>query len=151
MVHIDLDPFGIFHTLFSEHSPYRGLTLSSLTILVMWVLYKLSTHAIKKYTTEQRAFNEEHVLFFLRTWRYAWVATIGILAVISLSGSLSALGLSAGFFGMMLGWSLQAPVTGIAASRMRSSSPEEPDSSRRATGRYVRLCDCEGWRHHSRP
>jgi small-conductance mechanosensitive channel len=111
---IDLDPFGIFHTLFSEHSPYRGVTLSFLTIAVMWILYKFSTRAIKRYTTE-REFKAEGVHLFLRTWRYAWIATIGILAVISLSGSLSALGLSAGFFGMMLGWSLQAPVTGIAA------------------------------------
>ncbi|MBI4530034.1 MAG: mechanosensitive ion channel family protein, partial [Candidatus Latescibacteria bacterium] len=105
---------GIFHTLFSEQSPYRGVTLSFLTIAVMWILYKFSTRAILRYTTD-RAFKAEGVHLFLRTWRYTWIATIGILAVISLSGSLSAIGLSAGFFGMMLGWSLQAPVTGIAA------------------------------------
>ena len=33
----------------------------------------------------------------------------------AMSGSLRLLGLTAGFFGMMLGWSLQQPVTGIAA------------------------------------
>ena len=33
----------------------------------------------------------------------------------AMSGSLKLLGLTAGFFGMMLGWSLQQPVTGIAA------------------------------------
>jgi len=38
-----------------------------------------------------------------------------IFAVVSFSGSFAALGLSAAFLGMVLGWSLQAPVTGIAA------------------------------------
>jgi len=37
------------------------------------------------------------------------------LVVISMTGGLKLMGLSAGFFGMILGWSLQAPVTGIAA------------------------------------
>ena len=38
-----------------------------------------------------------------------------IFGVISLSGSIQALGISAGFLGMIVGWSLQQPVTGIAA------------------------------------
>jgi len=36
----------------------------------------------------------------------------------AMSGSLKLLDLPEGFFGMMLGWSLQQPVTGIAAWRM---------------------------------
>lgn len=114
MIPVALDPLGILTSLFGEQSPYRGPTLSLLTIFVMWVVYKFSTRAIKKYTTE-RMFKEGNVRIFLRTWKWTWFVIIGILAVISLSGSLSALGLSAGFLGMMLGWSLQAPVTGIAA------------------------------------
>lgn len=109
-----LDPLGIINALLAERSPYRGPLLSLITIVVLWTLYKISTRALKKYTREH-AYKEEHVRIFLKTWRYVWLATIAVFAVISLSGSLSALGLSAGFLGMMLGWSLQAPVTGIAA------------------------------------
>jgi len=38
-----------------------------------------------------------------------------IFVLVSLSGSLATLGISAAFLGMVLGWSLQAPVTGLAA------------------------------------
>ena len=51
----------------------------------------------------------------MTTWRFVWFAIIAIFGVISLSGSIKTLGISVGFLGMILGWSLQAPVTGIAA------------------------------------
>jgi len=38
-----------------------------------------------------------------------------VLVLVSLSGSLAARGLSAGIVGMMLGWALQKPITGVAA------------------------------------
>lgn len=61
------------------------------------------------------AFFEENAQSFIRGWNFVWKFVIFVLVVIALSGSLRLLGLTAGFLGMMLGWSLQQPVTGIAA------------------------------------
>ncbi len=94
--------------------PYRGLFLAAATLIVLLILKKLSTRYIKK-LLDERAFKEENAIKFMRTWRSMWTFVIAVITLIALSGSLSLLGLSAGFLGMMLGWSLQAPVTGIAA------------------------------------
>lgn len=104
----------IYLTLFSEHSPYRRLVLAALTVLVLLVLKKYTTRLMRNYMAP-RAQKGENVDRFLRTWNSVWKFVIAVFVIIALSGSLQLLGLSAAFLGMMLGWSLQAPVTGIAA------------------------------------
>ncbi len=69
---------------------------------------------MKRKITEN-AFLEENATSFLKVWNGGWKFIISILVIMAMSGSLRLLGLTAGFFGMMLGWSLQQPVTGIAA------------------------------------
>ena len=105
---------GFYQKYLGENSPYRGSIVGAITLIVLLTVYKVSTRKIRKYLKEQ-AFKEENARKFLRTWKSVWSVTITVLVLISLSGSLGALGVSAGFLGMMLGWSLQAPVTGIAA------------------------------------
>ena len=61
------------------------------------------------------AHNPENAQNFLLVWRYAWNGIGAIFRIVSFSGSIAALGISAAFLGMVIGWSLQAPVTGIAA------------------------------------
>lgn len=95
-------------------APFRGVVLAALTTLALFVMYRLSRKALRKYM-EHRAFNEINVANFLAVYRYVFIFITVVFGAISLSGSLGALGISAGFLGMMLGWSLQAPVTGIAA------------------------------------
>jgi small-conductance mechanosensitive channel len=95
-------------------SPYRAPILLVLTILALFVGYRLSRRLLKGYL-ERHAHKAENIQNFLFLWRYLWLGAGFILAVISLSGSIAALGISAAFLGMILGWSLQAPVTGIAA------------------------------------
>ena len=95
-------------------APFRGPVLAALTILALLVTYWLSRKALRKYM-KHRAFSDVNVANFLAVYRYVFIFITVVLGVISLSGSLGALGISAGFLGMMLGWSLQAPVTGIAA------------------------------------
>jgi len=95
-------------------APFRGPILAVLTILVLLVTYRLTRRALKSYM-EHRAYKEVNVLNFLAIYRYVFIFITAVLSAISLSGSLKAVGISAGFLGMMLGWSLQAPVTGIAA------------------------------------
>ena len=105
---------GFYQKYLGEKSPYRGAIIAAVSLFVLVTLYKFSTRRIRKYLKEQ-AFKAENARRFMRTWKSVWSFTITILVLISLSGSLGALGISAGFLGMMLGWSLQAPVTGMAA------------------------------------
>lgn len=93
---------------------YAGPMLSALVIVSLWCLYLGVTHALKRYV-RSRAFNADNVSNFLLIWRYTWLGVIVVFALISFSGSLAALGMSAAFVGMVMGWSLQAPVTGLAA------------------------------------
>jgi len=103
-----------FGSLFSPASPYRGPLFALVTLVILWVVYKLATKGLRRYLNRRSA-KGENAQNFLLLWRYVWMVLAVILAVISLSGSLAALGISAAFLGMILGWSLQAPVTGIAA------------------------------------
>lgn len=104
----------LYLLLASEESPYRGIVLAFLTVAVLSFLKKYTTRLFREYAAP-RAQKAENVEGFLRTWNTVWKFVIGIFLIIALSGSLKLLGLSAAFLGMMLGWSLQAPVTGLAA------------------------------------
>jgi small-conductance mechanosensitive channel len=104
----------LYLTVLSEHSPYRSVVLAVVTLLVLLLIKKYTTRLMRSYA-DPRAQKKENVSRFLRTWNWAWRFIIGVFVIIALSGSLKLLGLSAAFLGMMLGWSLQAPVTGIAA------------------------------------
>ena len=95
-------------------SKYKGILLSAVTITVLIIVRSIATRAIRAYIY-RHAEKTENADNFMATWRYIWTAIIAIFGIISLSGSLQVLGLSAGFLGMVLGWSLQAPITGIAA------------------------------------
>ena len=95
-------------------SPYRVLILVVLTLVVLVNLKVYLTRLMRKKLKEQ-AFLEENAKSFLKVWNVLWKFVIAVLVIMAASGSLRLLGLTAGFFGMMLGWSLQQPVTGIAA------------------------------------
>jgi small-conductance mechanosensitive channel len=95
-------------------SNYRGPLLSIITIISLLIIKRILTKPVKAYVYKN-AFKEENAANFMATWGYIWTAIIAVFGIISLGGSLKVLGISAGFLGMVLGWSLQAPVTGIAA------------------------------------
>lgn len=92
----------------------RGILLSIITIIALFVIKAVLTRPVKAYVYK-RALKHENAANFMTTWKFVWFAIIMIFGVISLSGSVKTLGISVGFLGMLLGWSLQAPVTGIAA------------------------------------
>ena len=96
------------------NSPFKGILLSAITIVTLLVIKAISGYFVKRYVY-QNAEVETNAQNFMAVWGYVWTAIIAIFGIISLSGSLKTLGISAGFLGMVLGWSLQAPVTGIAA------------------------------------
>jgi small-conductance mechanosensitive channel len=95
-------------------SKYKGIHLSAIVVISLIIIRRILTRFIRSYI-HHRAFKEENTIQFMMTWKYVWTAIIAIFGVIALSGSMKTVGLSAGFMGMVLGWSLQAPVTGIAA------------------------------------
>ena len=105
---------GVVGSVSTFIAAHRGVAIGALTLLVLFVVYKLITRGLRLYL-RKAAYREENVQNFLWMWRYLWLGAGFVLVVISLSGSLTSLGISAAFLGMILGWSLQAPVTGIAA------------------------------------
>ena len=105
---------SIYEKYFSENSQYRPIILALLTLAVLLALKKYTSGLMKK-SLEQKAFYQENVTTFMGIWNKLWKFVIAVLVLIALSGSFRVLGLTAGFLGMMLGWSLQQPVTGIAA------------------------------------
>ena len=106
--------YRILEKYLGTESPIRGLVLAALTIALLWITYRVSKKALRAYMNE-RAHKPENIQNFLLIYRYVWWVTGFVIALVALSGKLTALGLSAAFVGMVFGWSLQAPVTGIAA------------------------------------
>ncbi len=104
----------IYYEYLHEGSPYRSVLLALATLLVLLVVRKYTTRLLKRYA-DPRAHKSENLERFMKTWNTLWKFVISIFVIMALSGSFKWLGLSAAFLGMMLGWSLQAPVTGIAA------------------------------------
>jgi len=93
---------------------YDGVFLGVITLLAFWLLYKITSKGLRRYM-QYRAHKEENVQNFFLIWRYVWLGIGIIFVLVGLSGSIATLGISAAFLGMILGWSLQSPVTGIAA------------------------------------
>lgn len=111
-----LEAWNIVRDLFVtlSQSRYRGVMLSVITIATLLLIKAILTRPIKAYVYK-RALKETNADNFMLMWTFVWIMVIVIFGVISLSGSIQALGISAGFLGMVVGWSLQAPVTGVAA------------------------------------
>lgn len=101
----------IMQYIFGILEQYRGMLVAAVAFLVIWLLYKLLTRHLTKYIQAKH----DNAKQFLLIWRYAWYALGIIVVTVSFSGSFLSLGVSAALVGMILGWSLQAPVTGIAA------------------------------------
>jgi len=103
-----------WHRYMGEDSPSRGLILVILTLLIVMNLKAYLTKGMRR-MLENKAFAQENAEAFLKVWNSLWKFATAVLVIMAMTGSLRLLGLTAGFFGMMLGWSLQQPVTGIAA------------------------------------
>ncbi len=96
-------------------NPYdEGIFLSLLVIYAIWITYQFATPMVARYLTE-RALKQENATHFLLLWRVLWIGCGLIFAGVSFSGSIASVGISAAFLAMVFGWSLQGPVTGIAA------------------------------------
>lgn len=92
----------------------RGVFISGITLVLIWAIYFFTKKALLRYFKARRS-KAEDIQNFMLMWRYIWLILAVVFAGIGLSGSLATLGISAAFLGAVMGWSLQAPVTGIAA------------------------------------
>lgn len=102
-------------TWYEAHVPRLVFMLTMLALVAL--AYFVVTHILKK-RLSRHAKNERemaNVRVFLRLWRYFFVFVLFLVLIISYTQSLTALGLSAGFLGMALGWALQTPIVGVAA------------------------------------
>jgi len=97
-----------------DDSPYRPLILTVLTLVILMNLKKFLSRKMRNQLSA-KASDQQNVSSFMKIWDGIWKFVIAIFALLAVSGSLGLLGLTAGFLGMILGWSLQQPVTGIAA------------------------------------
>jgi len=95
----------------------RNVFIRGMTILALFVIYQITRRPLKMYV-QSHAQKPENAANLLPLYRYAWIGVGFIIALASLAGHLVSIGLSAAFVGIVLGWSRQAPVTGIAARIM---------------------------------
>lgn len=91
-----------------------GILYAVITILALVVLYRISKNLVVRAMKEKHR-SDAQVLQFTTMWKYAFLLTGIVFVIVSMSGSLAAMGLTVAFLGMVLGWSLQRPVTGVAA------------------------------------
>jgi len=89
--------------------------LYALLILIgLLIAYKVSKRLIiGAMQIQDRTDNQ--VRQFVAMWRYGFLLGGIVFVIVSMSGSLAAMGLTVAFVSMILGWSLQRPVTGVAA------------------------------------
>lgn len=98
----------------SPGSPLRGVLTAALTALVLVWIYNATRKRLRAFL-ESSAHKPDNAETFLRGYAAVWKAVIAIFVLIAAAGSFSLLGLTVGFLGTMLGWSLQAPIRGLAA------------------------------------
>jgi len=111
----DMDRFAATWAKYmGVESPYRPIILPILTLLLLFTLKRYLSRVMREKVLDN-AFEPANARSFMKVWNGIWKFMIAILVLIAMSGSFRVLGLTTGFLGMMLGWSLQQPVTGIAA------------------------------------
>ena len=91
-----------------------GIFYAVITLVSLLIVYKVSMRLISKAMVRQRR-TPAQVSQFMTMWRYSFMLAGILFVVVSMSGSLAAMGLTVAFVSMILGWSLQRPVTGVAA------------------------------------
>ena len=91
-----------------------GVLYALLILIGLLIAYKVSKRLIiGAMHIQDRTDNQ--VRQFIAMWRYGFLLGGIVFVIVSMSGSLAAMGLTVAFVSMILGWSLQRPVTGVAA------------------------------------
>jgi len=80
--------------------------------LLSWFLNLTKTKLLQKAKGKKEKSN---VKIFFRVAQYTLVSLLIIFAILSYTGSLTGIGITAGLLSAALGWALQRPITGVAA------------------------------------
>ena len=56
-----------------EHLRYQGPIMGAATLVVIWILYKLSSRGLSRYLSSREDYKAETVQQFLFVWRYIWL------------------------------------------------------------------------------
>ena len=91
-----------------------GLLSGLLTLVVVLILYKITRTLIIRAMRRQHR-SDAQMAQFETMWKYLFLLVGLVFVIVSLSASFAAMGLTVAFVSMILGWSLQRPVTGVAA------------------------------------
>jgi small-conductance mechanosensitive channel len=90
------------------------------TIIIVLVLYFFLNWLLR--LTERRLLKDaktktekSNIKIFFQVSRYVLILLIVIFAILSYTGSLAGIGVTAGLLSAALGWALQRPITGMAA------------------------------------
>lgn len=113
-----MEPLSILGQFWQKVQPFFPKILNGVVAFaILYAVYWVSTKALTRilYAAARTDAQRQNVKVFVVLWRYFFWFLILVLVLVSFSGSLAAMGLSAGIVGMMLGWALQKPITGIAA------------------------------------
>lgn len=104
----------INQTIEPWHDTLFGIVYGVVALLALLIVYKVSMQLITKAMLRQKR-TDSQIRQFMTMWRYSFMLAGILFVVVSMSGSLAAMGLTVAFVSMILGWSLQRPVTGVAA------------------------------------
>ena len=99
---------------FLPGGPGFGVLLAAAVLVTLGVLHAVTRRRLAKYIRRQ-ANTEDSATAFLRGYDAVCKVLMAILVLVALAGSLPLLGLSMALIATMLGWSLQAPIRGLAA------------------------------------
>ena len=91
-----------------------GLVAALITLITVVVAYKITRRLLVNAMHRQQR-TEAQIQQFATLWKYLFMLSGILFVVVSMSASLAAMGLTVAFVSMILGWSLQRPVTGVAA------------------------------------
>lgn len=99
-----------------EHLPETvlGVVSAVVTLVIVLIAHNLSKRLILEALKRQNR-SEFQIKQFTTMWKYVFMLVGIVFVVVSMSASLAAMGLTVAFVSMILGWSLQRPVTGVAA------------------------------------
>ena len=92
----------------------RDILPAILVLIAIIIAHKITKRLILKAMQRQKR-EDADIRQLQSLLKYAFMLAGIVFVIVSLSGSLAAMGLTAAFLSMILGWSLQRPVTGIAA------------------------------------
>lgn len=92
----------------------RDILPAILALIAIIIVHKITKRLLIKAMQHQKR-EDADIRQLQSLLKYAFMLAGIVFVIASLSGSLAAMGLTAAFLSMVLGWSLQRPVTGVAA------------------------------------